>query len=461
MKKFFADGIHVPVKTLKIAVTRGHLCVDLDGKSACATAAFKVTPERWLALKKQYQGVDGAARQKTWSVYRQRAEELGRELAGILFGTDNGLELRGIFAQCMDGLGDNQYVRVLLSFDTYELATLPWELTLWTPPGAEKEIYLGRDCRLALSRFQYESPQTAGRDIMGEDKVLSILNVGTSYSPLETRLYQQTDEFIKLIGERNQKLRAISRYSTALQQAEKARGALENIDIVHWCGHGDPDELDAGGMGTKRVLLSAGELFELTRRAFLYVVISCASAGPMPQKSPLPPGEPTPPVKDPPDTFSHALLKAGASAVLGMHDTVEQEEFEYLPLLYPLLLHGVPLDYCVQYLRRLFALVNHEFDNGPYDRWYKLILHAPSGSYLDGTPATARRPPGNPFQSVPGLCKQFLQALDKLSKAGPKLHPGGPRPRRPRPAPPARITQTRLHQLETMLNQLEILELCD
>jgi hypothetical protein len=395
--------LYRPAVELEIAIVGETLCVRMDRENACDPLTFRLTEERRRELRQKYFELDQLARQpEAIPAYRQKEEALGRELAALLLGTDGTAEPSAALAARLTALQGNDYVRLLLRIDTPELVDLPWELALWKRPGTDEQIHLGRDARIALSRLEHGRGGEQG--ILREDGILSIFNIGADSSRVEATLYEHTREFLRLIDEHIPRLHTASRPGADLERyfrdSVKLTGQEPEIDIVHWRGHGGGLNLGVA-MGPKTIEeINAAELFERTRRAFLYVVIACESGGAASGSSR-------------PASFSAALLNAGASAVLGTHDAVAREEFAYLPIFYPLLFQGVPLDYCVQYLRRFFTLMNGERERGPYDRWYKLILRTTSTWYLDGPPAiTPSSRQGDPLQFVPVLRDQLMRVLD-------------------------------------------------
>jgi hypothetical protein len=423
---------HRPAVELELMVAEGELCVLEDGVGACTAMEFRIADDKRLELENLYFGLDREAREGTdGAAYWQKESDLGHELAAILFPADPANEVSMLLAEHMRTLRKHEYVRLLLSFDVPELANLPWELALWLPPGDEAMSFLGRDRRIALSRFQRGRPGILSKHVLGQDDILSILNIGADPSDDGRRLYDHTSQFIGLIDDHIPRLHSASRPAGGLerywQDSVAITGQHPEVDIVHWRGHGDSSGVDSGE-SSKQVLLSPERLYALTREAFLYVVIACESGGAGIAKTAEP-------------SFSTRLLEAGAAAVLGTHDTVGWNEFEYLPIFYPLLFQGVPLDYCVQFLRRFFALANDARETAPFERWYKLNLRTTATWYLDGTPAITPGPrPRRPIESVPALCRQFARLLDQSADAH---------------SDPA----ARMRRLEAVLKQLQDAEL--
>jgi hypothetical protein len=309
-------------------------------------------------------------------------------------------------------------VRVLLSFDDACLGNLPWELTRWHWSGSE--ICLGSDHRVALSRLEYRRDGFRRREAFGKDGALSIFHndpavVDSGAAGSGTPEFMLTRDFLRMIDDHVVRLHATSRSSSELQQywrdSHDIAGGPPEMDIVHWDSHGGQATIEHRDPGGKTKYIDAAKLLELTRSAFLYVIRACDVTGKAPHLASCSTLDPA--------SFSAALLEAGAPVVLGTHGAVYPGEFARLPMLYPLMFQGLPLDYCVQFMRRLLANISAERQSGPHDRWYKLILRTTSTWYLDAAPASAPFVPGgNPIKVVELLGAKLEQLKRAARDAG-------------------------------------------
>jgi hypothetical protein len=232
--------------------------------------------------------------------------------------------------------------------------------------------------------------------------------------PKAQAVFDRTSAFVRLIDEHIPQVHTASRQFTHLNQywsdCTDLLGRLPEVDIVHWNGHGSTTSVTGYTEEGDPVSLSAAQLIERTQGAFLYVVHACDSGGsgmvPDGDGADLDGGD----ALEKHDTFSSALLKDGASAVLGMHGVVDAAQFEHLPILYALLVQGLPLDYCVQYMRGFFWGENARRQKSPYEPWYKLLLRTSCASYLDGT-SSALPASSNEHLVLKALVPAYARAL--------------------------------------------------
>jgi hypothetical protein len=411
------NDIRRPAQELEILVAEGRLRTRINASSTYASVPFDID-DRLSALRVTYEELDSLARQKNQGrKYREVERELGELLAGILLQDVPGLardrQIGAVLEACLGTLRDGEYVRLLLSFENPRYTNLPWELALWKVAG--REICLGRDRRIALSRLEHGRAGIRRKHALGNDGVLSLLHIGIIPPAVATTTdpaaggaeFKLTRAFLGLIDDHITRLHATSRSSAELDaywlDSNEITGRPSEVDIVHWDSHGGTT-LDRRSPKGDIVDVAAAELLERTQHAFLYVVRACDVVGEIPDSGP----PSTPPRSG--SSFSVDLLEAGAPAVLGTHDRVEPKELAYLPIIYPLLFQGLPLDYCVQYMRRFFARLNSDSRNGPYDRWYKLILRTTSTWYLDAGPACSPLASSrSPIATVAALWRKFKQ----------------------------------------------------
>jgi hypothetical protein len=414
-----------PVQVLEVAVTGKTLVLRVNGASTYVSRHFPDPDNGRLGeIREAYFDLDRLARQSHPGLaYENNERKVGMRLKEILFRNIAGADrqLGDVLAECLSKVSGKDYVRLLLSFDNPYLGNLPWELTLWNQPGNDKQepICLGRDPRIALSRLAPGREGVRRRHLLGRDHVLSILHIGI-VTRAQARAgdaddgqteYELTRDLLRLIDDHVTRLHATSRSSEELTQywvdSRKITGRPAEMDIVHWDSHGGRTIQFQPQRG-QIVDLEASALLRCTRNAFLYVVRACDAAGTLPQRTSCP--------EQAPVSFSAALLKAGAPVVLGTSDAVASKEFAYLPILYPLMLQGLPLDYCVQDMRRLFRKMNAE-KKRPYDRWYKLVLGTGSACYLDA--ASSRAPLmscSNPEATIDALRAKFGE-LEQTARA--------------------------------------------
>ena len=370
----------------------------VNGASVFGATPFAI--ENYGELDDLYESLDGySSIPSDVATYHGIEHDLGRRLGRLLFGpggVHGGTPLNALLDRALHGLGENEYVRLLLTFEHPDWSKLPWELALWTHPETHEELCLGRHGRMTLSRLDPGRAGVAARRANGKDGWLSILNIGAHTTSTGMNEYELTREFLQNMSEQIQGLHAASRKFPDLwqywQESLLLSGRYPEIDVVHWTGHGDPGSVMVPSPSVGTTKLDADALFARTKGAFLYVLLACDTAGTS--------------AADGIRVFSSRLLAAGAPAVLAVHDTARQDEFSELPLLYPMLFQGVALDYCAQYVRRLFARKNSENTDTQRTGWHKLVLRLASTWYLDCPVQVAQAHAG---VSTPALDKMILQ----------------------------------------------------
>jgi hypothetical protein len=428
------DDIRLPAQELEILVADGHLRTRINGSSTYTSVPFRVPDDSLPALGETYGQLDELSRQHLPARdYQTKEWELGKDLARILFQNVWGLardqQVGAMLEACLCTLQPGEYVRLLLSFKDPRLSNLPWELALWTTPG--REICLGRDRRIALSRLEHGRAGIRRRHFLGSDRVLSLLHIDTvpyavvkpGAAGAKQTQFAITRDFLRLIDDHVARLHTASRTGQELDtywlDSDELTGQPAAVDIVHWDGHGGTG-VEVRTTDGEQVIITAAELLERTRSAFLYVFRACDATGKMPDGKPgkgkgkgkgkTGAGATGTGATGTGSSLSVDLLDAGASAVFGTHGSVLPKQLLYLPLTYPMLLQGVPLDYCAQYMRRFFARTNADRRNGPFEPWYKLMLRTSSTWYLDAAPACSR--PGSSRDRigfVAALCRRFQQ----------------------------------------------------
>lgn len=441
-------ALHRPAKELEIAIFGDRMHLRISGSGTFVSIPFIYGKDQIPELEKQYAELGKQARIRGKGArYKQKEAAFGHTLGAILFkpaqGVGQGKQLAAILDDCLRGLDREEYVRLLLSFEDQRFGNLPWELASWESFSSRPVIGLGRDRRIALSRLQQGLSEITRRGPFGEDGVFSVLHVSAEGSSGWDTKYELTKKFLHLIEDHIPRLHTVSRRSPELQQYWRDSGDImgqpPEMDIVHWEGHGNARSIEIETDTSNKVTISAPALIERTGGAFLYVMLTCGASGQLDTEGAhlhTPAGVRTVAKRSrqqpkklkanpadrgngdaPPDSFSAALLNAGAAAVLGPHGVVVPEEFGYLPILYPLLFQGLPLDYCVQFMRRFFARRNADCADGPYDRWYKLMLRTTSAQHLDGTlPITPVRHQ-NPVLLLYTLREQFQRSIERRGQA--------------------------------------------
>ena len=401
------EGVRQPGPTIAITLANDEIRWEVQGEGPSQSAAFNLPVGTLGRLKQDYIAlVNALGTRGDGGQYKRLEKELGEELAGFLLRRgDRDNELATELNRCLSRLGKQQYLRLLLRFEDPNLARLPWELTLWQSPATGREICLGRHGDVALSRLARARSKLPAKTISGLDRILSILNIGTELNG--RGVFDRTSDFIRRIDDHIPQVHTASLQLAHLKQywsdCRKLLGRDPEIDIVHWNGHGSTESVTADSKDGSSIAISAGELIARTQGAFLYVVHSCHSGAELPAS-----GDDAARY----DTFSSALLDHGASAVLGMHGGVDVAQFEYLPILYALLVQGLPLDYCVQFMRRFFGNFNADHQNGPYEPWYKLLLQTSNTSYLDGKPTVPTVSSSSEVLLLEVLVPQYAQGLE-------------------------------------------------
>lgn len=428
-----------PSQELEVTVSAGKMHLRINGSSTYVSMPFDVSEQKLQELKRHYFQLDELARrhENKERDYKKQEAALSAELGKILFAQQPDVspdrQLAVILDACLGALREGEYMRLLLSFEEPCQGDLPWELASWTHRG--QDVCFGRDRRIALSRLEHGRAGIRRRNAFGRDGVLSILHVGADAPDPARRAatdtgkteYETTRDFFRLVDERIPRLHVASRSSAELEHywidGAEITGQPPEVDIVHWDSHGSMGSLGKRTPSGDYISIFAADLFERTQNAFLYVVRACEAGGALPLQS-------CQERRAYPPSLSTALLDAGAPAVLGTHDVVAPQELAYLPILYPLLFQGWPLDYCVQYMRRFFAMRNADHPTEPYDRWYKLILRATSVWYLDGTPALNSHVSGrDPILTVAALCRHFDRlSVDRATRQSAYQPPAGLRP---------------------------------
>lgn len=381
--------------------THNEMRLRINGSSVFACIPFQVSEAEVELVQELYMELDGESGSKGSSYrYREIEEKLGRLLGDLLVrGADRkkpGLTLGSILESCLARLRKDAYVRLLLSFEDEALRALPWELAMWTRPLSGELVCLGCDHRFALSRLDPGQPDLTVQRLFGSDGVLSVLNVGADGSIAGRAGYDLTAGFLARLASHLPRLHAVSLHSEELkkhfQETSKVAGLRPGFDIIHWRGHGSAKLIEALMGPDDYVELTPRGLVRQMGRPFLYMMISCDSdSGTMPDDA---------------EGVSTALLAAGAPAVLGMHQTIRQDEFTYIPILGALLFLGLPLDYSVQYLRSIFAAQNDMTGKAARNRWHKLVLRTTSTWHLDAT--IARR------EGTASAARQSLAAMTSV-----------------------------------------------
>jgi hypothetical protein len=418
---------HSPGPVLAVKLGSDSMRWQSEGGNVSAPIAFQLMDDTLDKIQRDYHALDALAeRLDDGKEFKDLEEALGRVLGNALLQADDGRdnELANRLNELLSELDEGEYVRLLLSFEDARLGNLPWELTWWESAATGKEIALGRHGDIALSRLERPRPGVLRRQPTGRDGVLSILHIGTD--DMAPAVFDRTSAFIRRIDEHIPQVHTASRQSLDLNQywldCFKILGRHPEIDIVHWDGHGSGDSVRFKARDGSFVTLSAAELLERTRGAFLYVVQSCRSGGDMTVAGEIGNEDAKEDDAPPPEarTFSSALLDHGASAVLGMHDAVAPDRFQRLPILYALLSQGLPLDHCVQYMRRFFWLDNAERQNGRYEPWYKLMLRTNRVEHLDGAPPMSAQMSRDPILILDALAtRQSHLAPDDTVVPGP------------------------------------------
>ena len=391
--------------------THNEMRLRINGSSMFACIPFHVSEWEAKMVETLYEELDmESGPNGDFYRYGQAEEKLGRLLGEILVrGEDKKkpeLTPSAILESCLAGLRKDEYVRLLLSFEDDALRAMPWELAIWTRPLSGELVCLGCDHRFALSRLDPGHPNLAVQRLFGSDGVLSVLNVGADGSRDGRAGYDLTAGFLERLARHLPRLHAVSLRSEELndyfQATSKVTGLQPRFDIVHWRGHGSAKLIQALMGPDDYVELTPRGLVRQTDKPFLYMMISCDSdSGTMPDEA---------------DGVSSALLASGAPAVLGMHQTIRQDEFTYVSILGALLFLGLPLDYSVQYLRSIFATQNDTSGKTARNRWHKLVLRTASTWHLDAMVTRREGSTSTVRQSLAAMTSVFDELFETYSR---------------------------------------------
>jgi hypothetical protein len=416
-------GKELEITVIRTETQHNEMRLRINGSSTFARIPFQVSETEARRVEELYEELDGEShRDGDFYRYGKAEEQLGRLLGEILMRGADGkrpeLTLGAILESCLVGLGKDEYVRLLLSFEDEALRAMPWELAMWSRPHSKELVCLGCDHRFALSRLDPGHPHLVAQRLFGSDGVLSVLNVGADGSDAGRASHALTAGFLERLARHLPRLHAVSLPSEDLQgylrAAKVMTGQQPRFDIVHWSSHGSARSIEERMGPDDYVSLTPWSLVRQTDRPFLFMMISCDSeAGGAPGDA---------------DGVSSELLAAGAPAVLGMHQTVRQDEFTYVPILGALLFLGLPLDHSVQYLRSMLAAQNDSTRKAARNRWHKLVLRAASSWYLDAT-ITRREGSGSVRQSLVAMTAVF----DELYQAHDRTRTEACQPRDERP----------------------------
>ncbi len=349
--------------------------------------------------------------------YHDLESELSERMGRALFGSMSArTPLHRVLERSLRGLDPCEFVRILLWFEDPDWARYPWELAQWRASESAHPVWVGRDRRIALTRLDNEhSDKVVQRDLVGDDQVLSLFNIGMYKSDDSMKQYELTKAYLLWLGRHLPALHVasagnvseggISELVRHWRDSVRLTGRYPRTDIIHWHGHGGQGRVRAVNRYDEEITIDAGELFRRTEGTFLYVLNSCESGA---DNTAGRPG------------FSSDLLRAGAPAVLGIYDDIGQWQFEELPVLYTRLLQGFCLDDCVQYLRRLFALENLDSQSRPREPWHKLALRVVGECYLDGIAIRASRACGKGTSFSAPIALDYFDKLRERQARGPQ-----------------------------------------